>query len=145
MAMVRAILCRDGADRMRDDAEEAIGTIASTSVFRPQALLLRGISLYITGEPEAADDAWSDAADEAVALHATNIAVIALSERAALALGRNDRALAGELVTRCEKVRDSSGLAEYGTSALSFAVVSLIVAPIPCRLLRTPRSSIPIQ
>ena len=49
LAMLRALLCRDGVDRMRADAQAALAGLSPASPWRPTALLLEGIGYLLDG------------------------------------------------------------------------------------------------
>jgi LuxR family maltose regulon positive regulatory protein len=55
MALLRALLCRDGVDQMRADAEAATAGLASGSPWWATALLLQGIAVALAGESDRAD------------------------------------------------------------------------------------------
>jgi len=128
LAMVHGMLCRDGVERMRADAQLALRTIAPGSSIRPQAMLLLGLALLLSGELAEADDVMADAAEEAEWLGATNAAVLALSERAVLAIERDDWERAEAFLERASEIRDGSGLDGYVTSALGYAASSRLAA-----------------
>ena len=65
MALLRALLCRDGVDRMRADAETAAAGLAPGSPWWATALLLQGIADVLAGETDRADPILADAAEVA--------------------------------------------------------------------------------
>ena len=66
LALLSAVRCRGGVERMRTDAERAADSIALASSWRPIALLLVGISRLLSGDADGADDLFADAAEEGV-------------------------------------------------------------------------------
>ena len=91
-SLLRAFRCRDGIDAMCDDAGFAVRTLAATSPWRPPAMALLGMSKLLTGDDQAADDLFVDAAAEARAfatVRATPVVVpVAQAERALVAIAR---------------------------------------------------------
>jgi LuxR family maltose regulon positive regulatory protein len=65
MALLRALLCRDGVDQMRADAGAATAGLASGSPWWATALLLQGIAVALAGESDRADP---------ILVHATEVA-----------------------------------------------------------------------
>ena len=122
LALLRAMRCRRGVAQMRADAELAVGTLARKSQFHPTAILLLAISHLVVGELDEADDLLADAADEGLALEALEPVAVALSERAAIAIGREDWVQAEEFANRALEVIRRARMREYPTSTLAFAV-----------------------
>ena len=121
-AMVAAMLCRDGAEQMRRDADTGLRLLAPTSPYRPQALVLVALSRLLAGDTEAAEETLIEAVELGESTGAANATVLALSERAVIAQDRGDFDIASDLAHRAAVVRDQTGLAGYSTSGLSFAI-----------------------
>src|SRR5215212_1952225 len=115
-AMSAAMLCRDGAAEMRRNADAALRTVPPTSPYRPQALVLAGLSRIVAGETDAADETFTEAVELGERVGAANAAVLGLSERALIALQRGDFGAASQLAGRAAALRDRTGLAGYSTS-----------------------------
>ncbi len=64
LAMMRALLCRDGVDQMRADAELAADTMAAGSFWRTASILYLGLAHLMAGDPDRADVLFEDAAAE---------------------------------------------------------------------------------
>ena len=62
LALLRALLCRDGVDQMRADAELAASTMAAGSFWRTSATLYLGVAHLMAGDPGRADVLFQDAA-----------------------------------------------------------------------------------
>jgi LuxR family maltose regulon positive regulatory protein len=103
-ALVRAVLCEGGVERMLVDAEVAVSELPPTSPWRPVAQLLAGAALALLGDADRAEAMLADAADTAEALGATDTCVAALSERALVAADRGDNASAEHLSERARLV-----------------------------------------
>jgi LuxR family maltose regulon positive regulatory protein len=121
LALLRAVLCRDGMEQMRADAEAALALVPPDSLWRATAHLLLGISHLLTGDPEVADRVLAEAA--AVGEDAgADAATVALAERAILATARGDWSQAELLAERARSIARSAWLEEYVTSVLLYAV-----------------------
>jgi LuxR family transcriptional regulator, maltose regulon positive regulatory protein len=121
LALLRAVLCRDGMEQMRADAEAALALVPPGSLWRATAHLLLGISHLLTGDPEVADRILAEAA--AVGEDAgADAATVALAERAILATARGDWRQAELLAERARSIARSAWLEEYVTSVLLYAV-----------------------
>jgi LuxR family transcriptional regulator, maltose regulon positive regulatory protein len=88
LALLRALLCRDGVDQMQADAELAAKTMAAGSFWRTAATVYLGTALLMAGDPNRADALFQDAAAGGRAGGAAVGACVALAERALLAVAR---------------------------------------------------------
>src|SRR5262252_10288132 len=86
LALIRALLCHDGVEQMRADAELAASTIAAGSFWRATPILLQGMAHVIAGEVDRADMFFDDAVTEARATGGATDACVALAERSLLAM-----------------------------------------------------------
>lgn len=116
--LLQAALCRHGIETMRADSEEAIRTLGS-SFGTPH--LLYGIALLLGGDLEGADRAFEDAVEVSAALDNTVDQVLALSERALLAIERGDWGAAGSHASEARSIVGRAHLEDYSTSALVYA------------------------
>ena len=126
LALMHALQCRRGAARMRTDAELAVATLARGSPFRPNAMLLHAVSLWLAGEVDQADALFADVAEEGLELAATDAVTVALGERAAIALGRGAWVEAEEFADRALRFIRQSMVEEYPTSALAYSVAARV-------------------
>jgi LuxR family transcriptional regulator, maltose regulon positive regulatory protein len=85
LALLRALLCRDGAAQMRADAELAAATMAGGSFWRTAAILYLGMAHLMAGDPDKADVLFADAIAEGQAAGVTVGPCVALAERSLLA------------------------------------------------------------
>jgi LuxR family transcriptional regulator, maltose regulon positive regulatory protein len=92
--LLRAILCRDGAEQMRADADEAAGRFTAQGLLIPVLPLLQGLARVLTGDPEGADVLFEDAASIGEKTGAPDVKAVVLCERALVAIirGQWDRA-----------------------------------------------------
>jgi LuxR family transcriptional regulator, maltose regulon positive regulatory protein len=89
-ALVSALLCRHGVERMGADAELAVAEISTQSPWRPSAMLLVAAAAMLAGETDRADGLFAQTADAAILDGARYAGLVARSERALIALGRGD-------------------------------------------------------
>jgi LuxR family transcriptional regulator, maltose regulon positive regulatory protein len=90
LALLRVLLCRDGADQMLADAELAVKTMTAGSFWRAAALLFLGMAHLMAGDPDRADVVFEDQVAEAQAAGGTIGTCVALSERSLLAIARGE-------------------------------------------------------
>jgi LuxR family maltose regulon positive regulatory protein len=87
---------------------------------------MTGIAHWLDGDVDRADELLAEAAAEGLEVGAPEPAVVALSERAMLALGRGTWVEAEELANRAFSQVDRARLAEYPTTAVLFAVAARV-------------------
>jgi len=125
LAMLRAMLCRDGVAQMRADAEIALTLVPAGSLLRASAQLLLGISHLLAGDPDPADRLLA-AATEAGEDAGADTATVALAERSILALAREDWSQAEILAERARSIARRAWLEEYVTSVLLYAAAARV-------------------
>ena len=64
-SLVKALMCRDGVAVMLEDARRALSVIGPSSAWRTAALLLEGLGLLTSGDPDAATERFRASAEEA--------------------------------------------------------------------------------
>jgi LuxR family transcriptional regulator, maltose regulon positive regulatory protein len=126
LALLRAVTCRNGVERMRADAEVAVALIPAGSLLRPPASMLLGISHLLAGDPELADRILADAAEDALASGATDTAVLALAERCILAIGREEWSQAATLAERALAAVQAGHLEDYLTNIVLYAAAARV-------------------
>jgi LuxR family maltose regulon positive regulatory protein len=126
LSVLRALRCPSGVARMRADAELAVETLEPGSPLRPAASLALGISRWLAGEIDQADDLLADAVEEGLHEGAQEKAVVALGERAAIAIGRGAWVEAEELADRALRLIGRSRTSERPTSALVYALAARV-------------------
>jgi LuxR family maltose regulon positive regulatory protein len=89
-ALVRAIICRHGLKRMHDDADEAVRRFAAESFVTSAPALMRGIVCVLSGDLDGGDAFLEDAASVAEKIGSHEDLVLALCERALVALERSE-------------------------------------------------------
>jgi LuxR family maltose regulon positive regulatory protein len=127
-AMVRALLCRDGPEQMREDAEAARAELSPASPWRPSALLLVGVAALLLGESERAEELLGDTAREAAEENAVYVGVIASAERALLALERGDLLAADRELARGRQFIDDGPIIGGVETAILWAASARLAA-----------------
>jgi LuxR family transcriptional regulator, maltose regulon positive regulatory protein len=126
LALLRALLCRDGLDRMRADAQAALDELDPASQWRPTAQLLEGICYLLAGQADRADPILASAAEVANGARALPAAAIALAERSLAAMHQHDWKQAATLAEQASGVVRAGQLDGYVASALVHAVVARV-------------------
>jgi LuxR family maltose regulon positive regulatory protein len=122
MALLRALLCRDGVDQMGADAQAAVAGLAPRSPWWVTALLLQGVANVLAGETDRADPILAHAAEVAIHVGALPTAAAALAQRALLAIERHDWIQAETLIEHALKIARVGQLNDYEMSPLIHAV-----------------------
>jgi LuxR family transcriptional regulator, maltose regulon positive regulatory protein len=89
-AVLRAILCRHGIEKMSADADEAVLAFAAGNVVDPTPLLMQGIARVLSGDLDGGEASLQDAAGVAGEADAPDTLAVAQCERSLLAIARND-------------------------------------------------------
>jgi LuxR family transcriptional regulator, maltose regulon positive regulatory protein len=116
MALLRALLCRDGVDQMGADAQAAVAGLAPRSPWWVTALLLQGVANVLAGETDRADPILAHAAEVAIHVGALPTAAAALAQRALLAIERHDWIQAETLIEHALKIARVGQLNDYEMS-----------------------------
>jgi LuxR family maltose regulon positive regulatory protein len=124
LALLRALLCRNGVDRMRADTQAALDEFGPGSQWRPTAQLLEGICYLLAGETDRADVILAHAAEVAAEAGALPAAAIALAERSLVAMHQQDWNQAAALAEQASEVVRAGRLDGYVASALVHAVAA---------------------
>ena len=126
LALLRALLCRDGLERMRADAQAALGELSPGSQWQATAQLLEGICSLLAGETDQADPILAHAVDVATQARALPAAAIALAERSLVAMHRQDWKQAATLAEQASDVVRAGQLDGYVATVLVHAVVARV-------------------
>jgi LuxR family maltose regulon positive regulatory protein len=116
--LLRAALCRRGAEQMRADADEAAhrfgaegGVQPSSAVLmKSSAALFQGIARFLCGDLDDADAYWQDAVSMGEAGDVPETVAVALAERSLLAMARNQWDQAGTLADQAGAVLRPAGI-----------------------------------
>ena len=126
LALLKAQLCRHGAASMRADADLAVQEIARGSPFHPSALLLAGMSRWMEGKLDEADDLFADAAEEGLELGAPEPASVAQGGRALLAIAQDRWDEAEQLADKGARIIRHSRIDEYPVCVCVYAAAARI-------------------
>jgi LuxR family transcriptional regulator, maltose regulon positive regulatory protein len=124
LAMLRAAMCQHGLERMAKDADTAQRLLPPGSTWRPGALTAHGIARALTGEHEHADAILQRAVEVAEDSDAAVATVIALAERALLAMRRGETKEGSRLAERAYMVVVDAALGDYPPALLVFAILA---------------------
>jgi LuxR family transcriptional regulator, maltose regulon positive regulatory protein len=122
-ALLRAALCRGGVEQMGADADLALVLAPAGGVRQAAAQLLLGISHLLAGRQEEAERHLADAAEVGEDAGA-DAGMLALAERAILAMARGEWGQAEALVGRAAAGARGAWLERYASGALLHAVTA---------------------
>jgi LuxR family transcriptional regulator, maltose regulon positive regulatory protein len=126
LALMRALMCRDGAEKMRADAELAAGTMAAGSFWRNSATLYLGMAHLMTGDTGRADVLFEDAAAAGRPDGPAVGACVALAQRSLLAIAGRDWAAAGRHLSQARALARDANLADYPPITILHAMAARI-------------------
>jgi LuxR family transcriptional regulator, maltose regulon positive regulatory protein len=121
-ALLRAILCRRGVERMRADADEAVHRFAAERFVTPAPVLLQGLARILCGDLDGGDLCLEDAAGVAEVAGAPEDLALALGERALVAMARCEWGQAEAFAQRARTALRRAGIKESYVTALVCAV-----------------------
>jgi LuxR family maltose regulon positive regulatory protein len=121
-AVLRALLCRNGIEQMRADADEAVRQFAAQNIVAPAAVLLQGVAGVLAGDLEGGDASLADAVSIGERTGAPDVLAEALGERALVAIGRNQWSLAEVLADQAGTVLRRAGTGDAFVSAVQARV-----------------------
>jgi LuxR family transcriptional regulator, maltose regulon positive regulatory protein len=124
-AMLRALLCRDGVERMRADAQTALAGVTSGS-WRATGLVLKGVADMLADEADRADAVLAEAVELGTDARAWPATSTALAERGVLAIHRDDWGQAELLAGQALAVLQAGQLDDYIMTALVHGVAARI-------------------
>jgi len=124
LALLRALLCRDGVGQMRADAELAAKTMPNGSSWRAASLLFLGMAHMMAGDPDQADAVFEDQVAEARAAGGTIGACVALSERSLLAMARGTWDLGEGHLSEARSVARESNVGDYPAVTIMHAAAA---------------------
>ena len=125
VATLRAAMCRHGPERMRADAERALQLTPEWSSWRPTASLALGLSHFLLGDDDRADDVFADTVEFAQDSGANGRSV-ALAERSLLAAAHGDVRDAERFALQAAQAVADYGRDAYMTSAITFAALGRV-------------------
>ena len=123
LPLLRALLCRDGVDQMRADAELA-GKTPAGGCWRAAAPLFLGLAYLMADDPDRADVIFEGQVAEARATGGTVGACIALGERSLLAIARGAWNLGGRYLSEARAVARQTGIEDYPAVTIMYAAAA---------------------
>ena len=123
-AMLRVIMARGGLHEMVADAMLAAATEPPTGIWRANALWLLGATHRLKGDTATADAVFADAAASAASAGTTGM--IALAERANVAMARGDWAAAESFSREADTILDRAHFGEILPSLLVHVVAARV-------------------
>ena len=121
LAYLRALLCRDGVQEMRRDAQIGWEGLSPLSPYRATMRYTEGLSHLLEGDLETADPILAHAFDAATSMGAAPLAAVVLAERCSIAVGRGDWPAAVTLAELALAIVQDGEFDDYWTSALVYA------------------------
>jgi len=121
-AVLRAFLCRHGAEQMRADADEAVRRFAAQSFVTPAPTIVQGIARVLCGDLDGGDASLEDAVSVGEEAGAHEDVALALCERSLVAMARSDWGRAEVLVGQAGAVLRRAGIEESYATPLVCAV-----------------------
>jgi hypothetical protein len=121
LAYLRAILCRDGVDEMRRDAQTARDGLSPASPYRVTMLYTEGISHLLQGDPGRAGPILARAFDDAIQAGSLPLAALILAEQCGVAAEGDNWPEVTALAQRAVTIVEDGRLDAYWTSALVYA------------------------
>jgi LuxR family maltose regulon positive regulatory protein len=121
LAYLRAILCRDGVDEMRRDAQTARDGLSPASPYRVTMLYTEGVSYLLQGDPARAGPILARAFDDATQAGSSPLAALVLAEQCSVAAECDNWPEVTALAERAVTIVEAGRLDTYWTSALVYA------------------------
>ena len=128
LAYLRTLLCRDGLDQMRGDAQQALLGLHPASPYRPAMLHAEGVASMFEGDLDHADELFARAYEEATAGRVVPFVPIVIAERGLIAIERGDWPRAERLADEALRILDDGDFDDYWTSALPYAWIARVSA-----------------
>jgi LuxR family maltose regulon positive regulatory protein len=122
LALLRALLCRDGVSRMLADADIAARTIAPGSFWRSTAVALLAMAHLMAGDPDRAELLFEDTVAEAEAGGGATDACIALAERSLRAIDNGAWDLAEQHLSAARSLAREAHIEDYPPITIMYAV-----------------------
>jgi LuxR family transcriptional regulator, maltose regulon positive regulatory protein len=110
--MVRAVLCRRGAEQMRADADEAVRRFAAGSFLTPTPVLMQEIARVLCGDRDGGDACLADAVSVGEQVGSPEDVAVALCQRSLVAMARSQWDQAEALAGQARTVLRQAGIEE---------------------------------
>ena len=122
LALIRALLCRDGVEQMQADAELATTTMAPGSFWRITAMMYRAAAHLMADDPDRANVLFEDVVAEGQAGGITFGPCIALAERSLLAIANGDWDLGKRYLSEARSLAREGKLEDYPPVTILYTV-----------------------
>ena len=126
LALLNALLCRNGAGQMRADAELAAATMAAGSFWRAAATVYLGLAYLMTGDPGPADALFENAITEGLASGETVGSSFALGERSLLAIADGAWDTGGQYLAQARELARAANVEDYTPNIILYVVAARI-------------------
>ncbi len=126
LAYLRTLLCRNGIDEMRREAQTAFAGLHPASPYRASMLYTEGLAYLMAGDPDQAEPILAHALDAAATAGAEPLSALILAQRALVAIEVSNWNAAASHSQQARSLIDEHSLHEYWTSALVFALVARV-------------------
>ena len=123
-AVLRAAMCRNGKDEMRQDAARALSGLAEGSPWQPTALMLLGVGQLLAGETVAADELLAEAHLAATRAECASTAAVAFALRSILSADEGRWDAAGGFAASALQVLQDARLENDPTSPITFVAAA---------------------
>jgi LuxR family maltose regulon positive regulatory protein len=124
LALIRALLCRDGLEQMQADAEFAATTLAPGSFWRITSMMYQAAAHLMAGDLDRADALFEDVVAEGQASRIMFGPCIALAERSLLAMARGDWERGERYLSEARSVAREGKLEDYPPATILYAVAA---------------------
>ncbi|MFZ2047408.1 MAG: LuxR C-terminal-related transcriptional regulator, partial [Trebonia sp.] len=124
LALIRALLCRDGVEQMRADAELAARTMAPGSFWRITAMMYRAAAHLMAGDLDRAVVLFGDVVAEGQAAGIMFGPCVALAERSLLAIASGDWDLGRRYLSEARSLARGGNLEDYPPVTILYAVAA---------------------
>jgi LuxR family maltose regulon positive regulatory protein len=121
-AILRALMCRRGVERVVADAAEAGRRCAAENIVTPAPALYEGLGWLLAGDPGAADARFAQAVTAGEQTGAYETLAVTLCERSLVAMARADWPRAEDLAGQARAVLQRAGIEQSYATPLVCAV-----------------------
>ena len=122
----RALMCRDGVEQMRVDAETALALLSPGSTWAPSTMLFHAESLLLLGEEGRAFDELLEVGERGSELGTAPATCAAFTVLAGVTLSRGDLEAAASWIGRALALVEECRLHGYASTALTHAMAARV-------------------
>lgn len=126
LALLRALLCRDGVAQMQADAELAAATMAAGSFWRTAATVYLGIAHLMADDPDTADSLFEEGIADGLASGVMVGPCVELAERSLLAMANGEWDLAERHLDQARTLARDANLEDHPPIAILYAAAARI-------------------